>query len=150
MQAQTYAEQAEGGVAAALQSLESAGLRAEDLNALAAGQAQKAIEQALTAADLEEEQRTKLSQALGEALAGAVDLSTPIAAQQETLNEAAAKLSEVQQLQLPDLPEGEDQGETILALAGRMEQEVETLSGFAQTLGGMSETVAGLKTTLTP
>ena len=149
VQVQTYAEQAEGGVAAALQSLESAGLRAEDLNALAAGQAQKAIEQALAAADLEEEQRTKLSQALGEALAGAVDLSTPIAAQQETLNEAAAKLSEVQQLQLPDLPEGEDQGETILALAGRMEQEVETLSGFAQTLGGMSETVAGLKTTLT-
>lgn len=149
VQVQTYAEQAEGGVAAALQSLESAGLRAEDLNALAAGQAQKAIEQALAAADLEEEQRTNLSQALGEALAGAVDLSTPIAAQQETLNEAAAKLSEVQQLQLPDLPEGEDQGETILALAGRMEQEVETLSGFAQTLGGMSETVAGLKTTLT-
>lgn len=149
VQVQTYAEQAEGGVAAALQSLESAGLRAEDLNALAAGQAQKAIEQALAAADLEEEQRTKLSQALGEALAGAVDLSTPIAAQQETLNEAAAKLSEVQQLQLPDLPEGEDQGETILALVGRMEQEVETLSGFAQTLGGMSETVAGLKTTLT-
>ena len=149
VQVQTYAEQAEGGVAAAMQSLESAGLRAEDLNALAAGQAQKAIEQALAAADLEEEQRTKLSQALGEALAGAIDLSAPIAAQQETLNEAAAKLREVQQLQLPDLPEGEDQGETILALAGRMEQEVETLSGFAQTLGGMSETVAGLKTTLT-
>ena len=149
VQVQTYAEQAESGVAAALQSLESAGLRAEDLNALAAGQAQKAIEQALAAADLEEEQRTKLSQALDEALAGAVDLSTPIAAQQETLNEAAAKLSEVQQLQIPDLPESEDQGETILALAGRMEQEVETLSGFAQTLGGMSETVAGLKTTLT-
>lgn len=148
-QAQSYADQAESGVAAALQSLESAGLSAEDLNALAAGQAQEALEQALAAADLDEERRAQLSETLGEALAGAVDLSAPIAAQQAALSEAEAQLSKVQQLTLPTLPEGEDQGETILALVDRMNQEVETLSGFAQTMGGMSETVAGLKTTLT-
>ena len=124
-------------------------MSAEDLNALAAGQAQEALEQALAAADLDEEQRAQLSETLGEALAGAVDLSAPIAAQQAALSEAEAQLSKVQQLTLPTLPEGEDQGETILALVDRMKQEVETLSGFAQTMGGMSETVAGLKTTLT-